>query len=183
MLVSHAAMGQRDATRPGSEWGVLMASCDAVALDTVASDLSGHDFESDPVLSAAAEAGLGIGHPEGIRVRLVSGQARMPKAGRPAGDSSMRRRLSEAALGLASTALTARLRVDRARCSACGVCVNNCHINGLAEAGDSPGPIWRESLCVHCWTCVENCPEGALEIRYGLFSGGARRLWRKICDV
>ncbi len=166
----------------GLHGGALFVSCDAVALDTVVSELTGYEPESAPVLSAAAEAGLGIGRKESIRLRYPAGEP-APAQDRWAAVAPARRKLHRLAMGLVSSALTARIKVHRSHCSACGMCVNNCHINGLAEINGSPEPIWRESKCVHCWTCVENCPESALEIRWGLFSGGALSLWRKFCDV
>jgi ferredoxin len=167
--------------RIGFSGGTLFASSDAVALDTVVSELTGHVAESDPVLSAAADAGLGIGRKEGIRVRYLTGKPKLA-SNLPIVASSTGRRFYGVAMGLMSSALTARLEIDRSRCTACGVCVNNCHIKGLAENSNHREPIWRESVCVHCWTCVENCPQGALDIRWGLLSGGAFSLWRKICD-
>ena len=162
--------------------GILLASPDAVAMDTVACELTGYEPESDPVLWAASEAGLGMGRREGIRMRYPAGELE-PVRDRLTASPPPRQRFQRLAMGVVSAALTARLKVDKSCCSYCGVCVNNCHINGLAESSGRREPIWRESKCVHCWTCVENCPESALEIHWGLFSSAALRLWRKICDV
>jgi len=182
MFVPRDIDKRRNGCRMGPPGGAVLASSDAVALDTVVSELTGYAPESDPVLSAATDAGLGIGRKEGIRVRYLTGEPE-PIKDRAAVVPPTRHRLYGLAMGVISSALTARIEVNRSRCSACGVCVNNCYINGLTGNSDRREPIWRESSCVHCWTCVENCPQSALEIRWGVLSGGALRLWRKICDA
>lgn len=55
-------------------------------------------------------------------------------------------------------------RLDDARCSACGWCVQLCPTECLALRGLLPALV-RPDRCVRCGLCVEFCPTGALAQR------------------
>ncbi|MGN1156508.1 MAG: 4Fe-4S binding protein [Agathobacter sp.] len=55
------------------------------------------------------------------------------------------------------------VRVDKARCVACGACVKECPRNAIT--------IWKgcyansdENICVGCGKCAFICPAGSIEV-------------------
>jgi len=58
----------------------------------------------------------------------------------------------------------AKVMIDEARCSACGICTHLCPtaaISQVSEAGDEVIRC-RFSLCTNCDLCQQACPEGAI---------------------
>ena len=50
---------------------------------------------------------------------------------------------------------------DRALCTDCALCVDDCQFDALAFDGEL---VFTEHRCVGCGICVQNCPEGALSL-------------------
>lgn len=62
-------------------------------------------------------------------------------------------------------------RVDRSRCSGCGICVERCHVGAIdvfepADAHDSSaaGALVNEARCLGCGVCADGCPDGAIDL-------------------
>ena len=53
------------------------------------------------------------------------------------------------------------LKIDKEKCTACGVCEATCAFGAIAVKGDCAEV--NES-CTLCGACVDNCPEAALRI-------------------
>jgi Fe-S-cluster-containing hydrogenase component 2 len=52
------------------------------------------------------------------------------------------------------------VRVDAARCTGCGACVEVCPVDAITLAKDK---AWiAEEICTGCGVCVDSCPEGAI---------------------
>ena len=60
-------------------------------------------------------------------------------------------------------------RVDREKCTACGLCMQLCPTGNVAE-GRNRRPVWGRN-CLLCLTCELKCPEGAITspVRWPLF--------------
>jgi ferredoxin len=64
----------------------------------------------------------------------------------------------------------ANVKVDRTKCTGCGVCVDSCPVQ-VFELQDLPNfpaskksvPV-REKDCIMCMTCVTSCPVGAITV-------------------
>jgi Pyruvate/2-oxoacid:ferredoxin oxidoreductase delta subunit len=52
------------------------------------------------------------------------------------------------------------LRVDKAKCNACGICWNGCPTSNITEA-ELGYPVWGRN-CLLCLTCEKDCPEEAI---------------------
>jgi len=54
-------------------------------------------------------------------------------------------------------------KLDRKRCTKCGLCVKNCRLHAIFQA---PGkyPIFLHELCASCGLCWKLCPAGAIGI-------------------
>jgi NAD-dependent dihydropyrimidine dehydrogenase PreA subunit len=59
------------------------------------------------------------------------------------------------------------LRLDPARCTGCGICLDVCPRAVLAR---SNGKVRITTLdaCIECGACQQNCPAGALSVRAGV---------------
>jgi MauM/NapG family ferredoxin protein len=64
-----------------------------------------------------------------------------------------------ALLGLVSRAAVFRIRLDRAVCTECRLCLRDC------QGADEPFGQHRVSECHVCLNCVAACPEGAIGLR------------------
>jgi polyferredoxin len=65
-----------------------------------------------------------------------------------------------ALLGLLSRFAWWRIERDPAKCTGCGLCVQNC------EGACDPHKELRMSECFVCFNCIEDCPEGSLSFRF-----------------
>jgi len=66
-----------------------------------------------------------------------------------------------------------KMRVDAARCTACGACAKNCPVLAIKPGTATPG-----SACVKCGRCADNCPAGAISfsVKGAVHSPGSGRL-------
>jgi NAD-dependent dihydropyrimidine dehydrogenase PreA subunit len=61
----------------------------------------------------------------------------------------------------------ATLRLDPAKCTGCGMCLDVCPRAVLARANGKVG-ISSLDACIECGACQQNCPAGALSVRAGV---------------
>jgi ferredoxin len=67
------------------------------------------------------------------------------------------------------------VRVDPARCTLCGACVNLCPQDALALARQGWILAFTEAACVQCGICVNGCPEQAMTLVPRWLGDGTRR--------
>jgi Pyruvate/2-oxoacid:ferredoxin oxidoreductase delta subunit len=56
-------------------------------------------------------------------------------------------------------------QVESARCAACGICANKCHVRAISMHDEGDGtdvPVVNEERCLGCAVCASSCPTGAL---------------------
>ena len=142
---------------------LLLASPDGVALDTVAADVIGLNPQRVHTTRYAAEAGLGIGWLEGIRVageKLSSMKIPDFKL-----TSNLKLELLPRFLvNIVDPFLWLFPGIDSSKCIMCGECVNSCPTKALQSNGHRRVPSFRKKLCITCWCCHEVCPEHAVFI-------------------
>jgi len=140
--------------------GLLIASPDAVALDSVAGAVVGLAERDVPTTAAAIRRGLGPGL-AGVEVlgeRLE--ECRVPDFRRAS--SSVVRFVPTWAVRLLGRYIWVRPEVLEQRCTACGLCVDVCPVGAMADRGDGISRV-DYSKCIECLACLESCPEEAIE--------------------
>ena len=168
---------------PGSgdprQFGLLMASADAVAVDVIASRAAGIPGDLLYVEREACRMGIPGASPAGIELvgEGLSGFDRSPfrlpagldvKFGLPSFVSRILKRY-----------LTAQPVADEQLCVLCGICRDACP-PGVITIQNSALTV-DHGRCIHCWCCRELCPHHAMTARKGvvlkalaLLAGGRR---------
>ncbi|MDD5529924.1 MAG: DUF362 domain-containing protein [bacterium] len=136
--------------------GLVLASYDAVALDTVASKIIGFNPADIYTNSIADKRGLGKGDLSKIRI-----------LGETIKDVSVNFKKSAITIsnippmlmGIYNTVRRIEPLVINDKCIKCGVCAESCPAEAIKL---SPYPIINKNLCISCFCCNEMCPENAI---------------------
>jgi uncharacterized protein (DUF362 family)/NAD-dependent dihydropyrimidine dehydrogenase PreA subunit len=143
----------------------LIASHDALALDSVMARMMGVEPELMPIQKAAIERGLGNADREDIDLQgpfVVIPNFRMPVSFSPElySEESIKKLRALYPSGMMSDRIATKPVHDGEECIACGDCEENCPPQALGL--DPEFTISDE--CIACFCCVELCPVGALEV-------------------
>jgi uncharacterized protein (DUF362 family)/Pyruvate/2-oxoacid:ferredoxin oxidoreductase delta subunit len=139
--------------------GLLGASTDAVALDSVFADLVSLRPSAVPVIREAARRGLGEASLD--EIAIVGGDRDEYRLHGFEIPSNWAFRLIPGVLGAAlARFLWVRPGIDRETCTACGLCADMCPAGAISFEGG--GAVVDRRLCTSCLCCHEACPEGAV---------------------
>jgi uncharacterized protein (DUF362 family)/Pyruvate/2-oxoacid:ferredoxin oxidoreductase delta subunit len=140
--------------------GLILASNNAVALDTVVAIMMGLDPGRLRFLQKAEKAGLGSHDIDKIKIdgklERLPGFKLPPLSGEAVMDSPVIQ-------GLISERSKLLLHVDPALCTACETCIEQCPVSALAMVGELPEA--DPQICITCFCCQEICPEKAIALR------------------
>lgn len=140
--------------------GMILASDNAVAVDSVMAAMMGCDPGRLRFLQKAKEAGLGDYDLKTIGI--IGELKRLPDFKLPplGGEALMR---NEAMQSLIHGRAILRPQADPAKCTSCGICVEHCPVSALSMVGDIPQV--NSASCIACFCCQELCPEKAITLR------------------
>lgn len=142
--------------------GLILASTDGVALDTVAALILGIDPSKVPILVNAGRRGLGVTDPNQIEVvgeslevvvKEMAGQTKrfhVPSIGQTISGWFLRQERPE-------------LLADV--CTGCGHCPKACPVGAVTVVDDKP--VFDYDKCIRCFCCLELCPQRALRVTRG----------------
>lgn len=139
------------------EIGLVLASDNAVAVDTVIATLMGCDPAGLRFLRKAKMSGLGdydIASIDIIGDLKPIPDFRLPPLG---GEAMMQNEHIQALMG---QRVSLRPKADASACTACGNCVDHCPVSALAMQGGIP--VVDPETCIVCFCCQELCPEKAI---------------------
>ncbi len=153
---------------PETRWvNKILASDDAVALDTVEAKIVGFSVEEVPCLSIARE--LGLGETDLSCIEIVGDASTIHEYHRPTPPESSYSYQSGGG-GQRSTLETYRARVayrpviSTGKCvQGCSACSDVCPSGALIKGTGSP--VLNPSQCILCSACKEACDYGALELQ------------------
>jgi Pyruvate/2-oxoacid:ferredoxin oxidoreductase delta subunit len=144
--------------------GIIGASADAVALDTIICGLLG--FDADILKTCIIGNSLGVGTSDPEQIRLVGDNLKefpvrdfkMPKSATITWNFSYWnpiRRFME-------NHVITKPEIDQSACRNCGICVSHCPPGAMAE--DSGTIVIDRKKCISCFCCHELCSNRAVRI-------------------
>ena len=140
--------------------GLILASSNAVALDSVMAMMMGCDPGRLHFLRKAKEAGLGDYDLSAIEV--IGELKRLPDFKLPplGGQAIFRNETMQAMI---HNRTLLRPQADPELCTGCGICVEQCPVSALTMNDDLPQV--DADTCITCFCCQEICPEKAMTLR------------------
>jgi len=148
---------------------IILASQDAVALDTVATSIIGLNPQDIDTIRYCDERGLGVGKLEAIEVTGESIRSvTVPDFQPPAASTRllmtrMSKPLPSQILRFVMRQIVVRPRVVTSRCTACAECVKICP-TGAATIIEKTVTI-NKAKCIQCMCCHEVCRDNAIALR------------------
>jgi uncharacterized protein (DUF362 family)/NAD-dependent dihydropyrimidine dehydrogenase PreA subunit len=140
--------------------GLILASENAVAMDSVIATMMGVEPASLPFLRKAKAAGLGDYDLSTVEIVGELKPLRDFKLPPLHGEAILR---NEAMQEMIHTRTLLRPQADPDRCTGCGTCIEHCPVSALSLIGQVPQV--DPALCIACFCCQEMCPEKAISLR------------------
>jgi uncharacterized protein (DUF362 family)/Pyruvate/2-oxoacid:ferredoxin oxidoreductase delta subunit len=140
--------------------GVILASDNAVAVDSVIAAMMGCDPGLLRFLQKAKEAGLGdydLGKIEIVGELKPVPDFKLP----PLGGEAIYH--NEALRSMIHTRAALRPQAYAEKCTGCGTCADHCPVSALSLIENIPHV--DAGVCIACFCCQEMCPEKAITLR------------------
>ena len=150
--------------------GVILASTDSIALDTVFANLVYLDPSLVPTIVVGAERGVGEGDESKIEVVTTDGIITVKEAQEKYGvkDFDVYRGAEDKGeisyLRPFKKLIKRKPKIKKDLCIACGICVKSCPVPGGALHFKKKGkpPVYDYKKCIECYCCQEMCPKKAI---------------------
>jgi uncharacterized protein (DUF362 family)/Pyruvate/2-oxoacid:ferredoxin oxidoreductase delta subunit len=139
--------------------GFLLASEDAVAIDTVAAIILGYKNHEIDSTRIAAERGLGINDFSRIEIAGEKIEKVKPVSFKLPSNRFLKL-VPKFLVDIIGPLVWVRPNIYNGNCTNCNICVENCPLKTI-----SPGktrPTFDYSRCVNCMCCQELCPQKAI---------------------
>lgn len=140
--------------------GLILASDNAVALDSVIATMMGCDPSMLRFVQKAQEKGLGeydLGKTEVVGTLRPLPNFRLPPLGGEAISGN------KAIQDMMRSRTLLRPQADPDLCTGCGTCVDHCTVSALSMRDGLPQV--DADTCITCFCCQEMCPEKAITLR------------------
>jgi uncharacterized protein (DUF362 family)/NAD-dependent dihydropyrimidine dehydrogenase PreA subunit len=163
--------------------GLIIAGGDGVAVDAVASSLTGHDPLRVFTTSEAHKRNLGVGDPRRIEVLGEDPAETRVEGFRPSSAAPLlfRHRLPSRLYAYISGELVLTPKVIPEKCTGCQDCLAACPAQTIRMTGDR---AWvEEAGCIHCLCCHEVCLHRAIRLKQrpvGRIVRGGSRIYSEI---
>ncbi|MEI8172359.1 MAG: DUF362 domain-containing protein [Deltaproteobacteria bacterium] len=141
--------------------GLILASDNAVAMDSVVAVMMGCEPGRLRFLQKAKEAGLGDYDLRTIEVIGVLKQVPDFKLPPFSGEANLGNEIIQTAI---HSRTILRPQADPELCTSCGACVDQCPVSALSMS-DNHLPQVDADVCIACFCCQEICPEKAITLK------------------
>ncbi|MEW6069246.1 MAG: DUF362 domain-containing protein [Candidatus Thermoplasmatota archaeon] len=140
--------------------GVILASKDCLALDTVASQLIGYAPKTLPLNKVAKKRGFNSA--ELARIEIVGESLEEVLVSDFKKPQMFIQFLASTTRIYGALAVKPKMKLNMKKCIKCGLCRESCPVGAITMI---PQPIFDFSNCIYCFCCREICPQGAIEIK------------------
>ena len=152
------------------QMGVILASTDPIALDTVFASLVYLDPTFVPTNVIGGARGVGESDVTKIAVVTLGGCLTVPEAQAKYGDKTFDVYRAPEDKGEIKylrpfkKLIRRRPKIKKDLCVKCGICVKSCPVEGGALHFEKKGkpPVYDYSKCIGCYCCQEMCPKRAI---------------------
>ena len=140
--------------------GLILASNDAVALDSVIARMMGLDPGRLRFLKKAKK--IGLGDHDLDKIKIIGELKTLPDFKLPplGGEAIMG---NETIQELMHSRALLTPQADPDLCTACGTCIDQCPVSALSMNEDIPEV--KDETCIRCFCCQEICPDKAIALR------------------
>ena len=140
--------------------GLILASDNAVAMDSVMAVMMGLEPTQLRFLQKAKE--LGLGENDLDKIEIIGELKKLPDYKIPplGGEVIMN---NEAIQGMIHSRTLLLPQVAPDLCTACETCIEQCPVSALSMNGDIPQ--MDADTCITCFCCQEICPEKAISLK------------------
>lgn len=139
--------------------GLMLASTNGIALDTIASHIMGFEEEEIDAIRIAAKRGLGPAKVSDIQVMgLELAEARIPDFNLPS--NHLMKLVPTFLVRWVGKFLWVRPYADHERCTHCQLCAKGCPVGAIQMVDGYP--VMDYSRCINCMCCNESCPSNAI---------------------
>jgi uncharacterized protein (DUF362 family)/Pyruvate/2-oxoacid:ferredoxin oxidoreductase delta subunit len=147
--------------------GILVASADAVALDSVLALIMG--IKPDAVVSIREAKARGLGESD-IRAIEIAGEKIEDVSGRPfyLPQTSLRSRIPQPVVNFIKRFIRYRPEVVRGNCINCGACIEACPNKIISRKNGVIAVDYAQ--CISCFCCQEACPNSAIRVKKSLLA-------------
>ena len=139
--------------------GLILATDNAVAMDSVIATMMGCDPSCLRFLQKAKKDGLGDYDLK--TVNIIGKLEKIPDFKLPplGGEGIME---NPSIMEMLTSKIKFRPKVDQKLCTACGTCVAQCPVSALTMNDNFPEVV--ADTCITCFCCQELCPEKAIQL-------------------
>ncbi len=148
-----------------TNWDLILAGTDELALDIVALEIGKYKAKNVPHLKNAMERNLGVNDLKDIEIvgmSLEEAKRKVPKFNVPG--NRLSRFISYMATRTAYKFIKKIPKLNKAKCAKCGDCAQICPTKAI-DFKENNFPIFSRKICISCLCCAEMCPETAIEGR------------------
>lgn len=153
--------------------GLILAARDCIALDRVVCDLCGIEEKEVGLFRSARLEKTGVTDIESIEMLGLPREKALVKGFKAPMTMGLMdwkwlpKWIKEYYKRSLNLATAPKPKLEKGKCSSCGLCVDSCPVNAMEMVNSSP--IIRMKECVSCFCCHELCPESAFSIKISLF--------------
>lgn len=149
--------------------GKVIASDDAVSIDTVMCHMMGADPKFVNLLQICRKQK--IGETDLSKIKIIGDLSRIPRFKLPVTYKNTQAKDSFVGRVISRVVRTGEMRLNKSKCIMCRQCCEVCPVKAISM---KPFPEFNRERCIMCFCCKEVCPNNAISV------GGAYGMLRRV---